>query len=216
MTSQRAIATPPIWVTLMLLATCLVQADTANASPLWWKIDTIHTQVHFQVDHQGFSSASGRAPVAQGWLLMDPDQPEGARVVVTMDLVHVDMGDDAWSQAVRSRQFLYAKRHAQARFHGTAGTVDADGRFQIDGELDLHGNRHPFTLHARLNRVAHDPYRFRRVAGFSARGTLQRSQFGMTRYSEVVGDKVELQIEVEALQARSNEIPLEVRNGFEE
>lgn len=216
MTGRRRTAGRSLWRGSLLLAAWLVLANAASAAPLWWKIDPVHTQVLFHVDHQGYSSASGRVPVTHGWLYMDPDHPEGARVDVTMDLAQVSMGDDAWSQVVRSRQFLHAARHAQARFHGTAGAVDADGHFLVHGELDLHGKRHPLTLDVHLNRIAHDPYRFRRVAGFSARGKLQRSQYGMTRYGEVVGDEVVLRIEAEALQARNNEIPLEIRNGFEE
>lgn len=203
------------WPCGLLFAGGLALANAAGSAPLWWIIDTTHTQIHFQIDHQGFSRATGRVPVTQGWLQLDPDHPEGARVDVMMDLTRVDMGDDTWSQAVRSRQFLNAARHVQARFNGIATEMDADGHFLIRGELDLHGQRHPITLDARLNRVAHDPYRFRRVVGFSASGTLERSQFGMKRYQQVVGDEVQLEIEVEALQARDIEIPMEVRNGFE-
>ena len=41
---------------------------------------------------------------------------------------------------------------------------------------------------------------FRRTAGFSATALLSRSDYGITTWKSVIGDAVELQIEVEAVR----------------
>ena len=56
----------------------------------------------------------------------------------------------------------------------------------------------PVTLEVTLNALRRHPLTFRRTAGFSATGTLRRSDFGMDAWKSVVGDEVKLIIEVEA------------------
>lgn len=208
----------PSWALrcFLLLAASSTCAGLALADGTFWKIDPVHTQIHFQVDHQLFSRATGRAHVARGWLRFDPGQLDAAWIDVIIDLTRTDMGDAKWSQAVRSRQFLDTSRHPQSRFTSTAVEPRGDGHFLIHGELSLHGRRLPITLDAHINHIGHDPYRFRRVAGFSATATILRSQFGMQRFRQVVGDQIDLSIEVEAVRARSSEIPGDISNGIEE
>ena len=60
------------------------------------------------------------------------------------------------------------------------------------------------ALDVRLNALKRHPLTLRRTAGFSATGTLRRSDFGMDAWRRVVGDEVELMIEVEATRRRSD------------
>jgi polyisoprenoid-binding protein YceI len=73
--------------------------------------------------------------------------------------------------------------------------------FLVSGELTLLGKRRPLTLDATLNKSAPYPFGDRaEVMGVSARGTLKRSDFGMTYgvADDLVGDEVEILIELEA------------------
>ena len=72
----------------------------------------------------------------------------------------------------------------------------------MHGDLTLHGVTRPVDLEYKLNRVGNDPYTFHRKAGFSARATIRRGDFGMKRYEDVVGETVELRIEVEGIRDR--------------
>ena len=87
-------------------------------------------------------------------------------------------------------------------------TFTADGArrtgertFAVTGELTLLGTTRPLTLEATLNKSAPYPIGDRaEVMGVSARGTLKRSEFGMTYgvADDLVGDEVEIVIEIEA------------------
>jgi polyisoprenoid-binding protein YceI len=75
--------------------------------------------------------------------------------------------------------------------------------FAITGDLALLGETRPLTLEATLNKRAPYPIGDRaEVMGVSARGTLKRSEFGMTYgvADKLVGDDVEIVIEFEARQ----------------
>ena len=73
--------------------------------------------------------------------------------------------------------------------------------FVVTGELDLLGSRRQLTLEAILNKTAPYPIGTRaEVMVVSLRGTLKRSEFGMTYgvADGLVGDAVEILIELEA------------------
>ena len=69
----------------------------------------------------------------------------------------------------------------------------------IHGELELRGRRHAVDVAFTLNRIANDPYAFARKAGFSASASLSRSDFGMNRYADVVGETITLRFEIEGI-----------------
>jgi polyisoprenoid-binding protein YceI len=64
----------------------------------------------------------------------------------------------------------------------------------------LHGVTKPVTLDVVFNKVGPNPIDKKNSAGFSARGKLKRSEFGMKAYLGPIGDEVDLIIEVEAKQ----------------
>ena len=51
-----------------------------------------------------------------------------------------------------------------------------------------------------VNKVGQNPLDKINSAGFSARGTLKRSDFGMKTFLRAIGDEVDLIIEIEAKQ----------------
>jgi polyisoprenoid-binding protein YceI len=76
---------------------------------------------------------------------------------------------------------------------------------QLAGDLTMHGVTRPVTLEVEYAGSAKDPWGGVR-AGFSARATIDRKAFGLT-YNQlletggvVVGEKVEIGIEVEAVK----------------
>ena len=71
----------------------------------------------------------------------------------------------------------------------------------LTGDLTLHGVTKPVTLALRLNGAGPHPMRKVPAIGFTATGTVKRSEFGVAAYVPMVGDDLEVRIEVEAAQA---------------
>lgn len=172
----------------------------AAAAPETYRFDPVHTQVWFSASHQGFSHPLGRLRVKDGWFSFDEKDWSASRVDVTIDLASADLGDDAWNRTVRSGQFLDVERWPTARYVSRSVEKKADGGGVIHGELQFRGESRPVDVAFTFNRLANDPYLFKRKAGFSATATLQRSAFGMKRYAEVVGEEVALRFEIEGLR----------------
>lgn len=183
-------------VTSVLIAA----ATTSHAGELKrYRFDPAHSQIAFFVSHLGFSQAIGRLRLGPGHFRFDDDDWTRATVDVAVDLASLDMGDAKWTDAVKAGQLLDVARYPQARF--TSRSVErANGKTGVvHGDLNLHGKTIPLDLDITFNKAGRDPYAFTDKVGFSARVTLQRGAFGISRYQGVVGEAVEVRIEVEGI-----------------
>lgn len=191
-------ARPPVR-SLLALGAALC-ASAASAAPQVYRFDLVHSQIVFSVDHQKFSSAHGRLRIKDGWFAFDENDWSASRVDVVIDLASVDLGDAKWNEAARSGALLDTARWTTARYASReVQRIDATHGI-IHGDLTFRGQTKPLDVAFMLNRIATDPYLFKRKAGFSATATLARGDFGMSRYADVVGAQVELRIEIEGIR----------------
>ena len=165
--------------------------------PARYALDPVHTRVQFAIDHAGYSRAIGTVSGSTGHVTFAPGNWSSAQVDVTVPLGRIDLGDDAWNRAALG--MLDAGRHPEARF--VSNRVEPIGPWaaRVCGDLTMHGATRDFCLAVQFNQLERYPLPpFHRVAGFSASGHLQRSDFGIDGWSSLVGDTVELRIEAEA------------------
>lgn len=188
-------------------------AAVALAAPAWgaaaeppsYNIDPVHTRVVFMVGHAGFSRSIATISGVGGALHFDPDAWERSRVDVTLPVARIDFGDEDWNRRMLARGFFDARNHPVARFVSTRVEPLGGDAAMIHGELTLAGTTRPVTLSARLNQAARNPVNFRRTVGFSATTRLDRSDFGLDSYPNLIGNEVEVMIELEAVRGRIQE-----------
>jgi polyisoprenoid-binding protein YceI len=130
-------------------------------------------------------------------LQYDAQKPEDSHVTVTVKTDSIDTGFPARDADLKSAKFLDVAKYPEMRFVSTKVTRNADQTLRIDGELTLHGVTKPVTLHAKLNKAAPNPFDKRPTVGFSATGSLKRSDFGVATYLPVIGDAVSITIDAE-------------------
>lgn len=203
---------------LALLAGFAVATATAPearaAAPQTYRLDPVHTQIVFFADHLGFSHGIGRLRIREGWFQFDAGDWSSARADIVVDVASLDMGEAKWSDKVRSAQFLDTARWPTARFIGSRLEKKTANGGVLHGELWLRGVRRDVDLEVTFNRAGGDPYAFTKKAGFTARAQLDRFDFGMSTYRDVVGANVELRIEVEGILSRAK--PAEVKSDAAE
>lgn len=190
-----------------LVVGALLAGLTARAAePEVFTLDPIHTRVLVAVEHAGFSKALGTVSGSTGSLWFDPADLAATRWNITVPLARLDFGDAKWNAAVQAASLLDAKRHPDARFVSTTVTAVDAQHARACGDLTLRGVTAPLCLDVTINAVKRHPLPpFRRTAGFSACGTLSRKAFGLEAWPNVIGDRVELRIEAEAVRARNDE-----------
>ncbi|WP_460455124.1 YceI family protein [Arenimonas aestuarii] len=165
-----------------------------------WRLDPVHTRVLFRVEHAGFSQALGIFPDVQGELSFDPDDWSGFRLDVQIPLGKLEIGDSGWRDKLLSSTWLDAQDQPVARFVSTRVEASGEDQLKVTGELTLRNVSHEVILDVRLNKLARNPLTFRRTAGFSATAVLDRRDFGMAEWPNVVGQRVQLEIQAEAVR----------------
>lgn len=164
-----------------------------------YAVDPVHTRIAIAIDHAGFSRAIGTVSGTTGTLHLAPGSWKGAQVAVAIPLDRLDFGDAAWNRAVTAGGLLDSNRHPQAQFRSLrVEPVDA-ARARLHGELTLRGTTREVVLDVVRNGERRYPLPpFRQTAGFSATTTLSRADFGSTAWSSMIGDEVDVRIELEA------------------
>jgi polyisoprenoid-binding protein YceI len=184
-----------------LLLGVLASPSPLLAQAAGYRLDPVHTRVLFGVSHAGFSTALGTVSGSTGMLVFDPDDWSSARLQVEVPLARADMGDARWSRAVLAGNMLDAARFPTASFVSSRIEAVDPTHATVCGTLTLHGVARDQCLDVTLNQLRRDPVPpFRRTAGFSATATLKRSDFGIDAWKSMIGDEVELRIEVEAVR----------------
>lgn len=181
----------------------------AMATPVTYSIDPVHSQVVFNVDHNGFSRSFGRLRITEGTIVFDRDDWSKSSVQATIDLASVDMGDTEWDKAVRGPNLLASDKARTANYVSESVEKRSDDEGVVHGKLTLRGTTLPVDLPFRVNRVGKTIYGLHTVAGFSSQVTLDRTAYGMTANRGSIGTDVSVWLEIEAIRggdaSRSND-----------
>ncbi len=172
----------------------------AQAAIETYTFDKPHTQVVFFVSHLGFSMSEGEFLDYDGKIVFNTGAPERSSVEVTINTDSIDMGDATWDEHMKAENFFHVAKHPAMTFKSTAIEVTGENTAMMTGDLTLLGVTKSVILDVTYNKSGVHPFSGKYVSGFSARGSLNRSDFGMTYGIPGVGDEVELRLEVEALR----------------
>lgn len=190
----------PDCIRIVSVALLLAIAAPASARMLFYRMDPVHTQVLFSVDHDGYSHPVGRMNIKAGWIALDQDDWRTAKVVADVDTSSVDIGDKEWNDAVTGKRFLDAKDHPLAHFESTSVEKTDAQHGILRGNLTLRGVTREVEIPFTLNRIGATIFAgLQTLAGFSAQAMLDRLQFGMTSFPKAVGTQVQVRLEVEAV-----------------
>ncbi len=166
-----------------------------------WNIDTTHSHVDFSVRHMGFSTVRGRFREFEGFLETD-DNNVPQRIEVTIQTESIDTGVADRDNHLRSPDFFDAATNPQITFKSTSITNKGGNRYEVTGDLDMHGVVKPVTFDVEGADPITDPYGLKRAAA-SGTAELNRKDWGLTwnqileAGSVMVSEKVKLSFEVE-------------------
>lgn len=178
----------------------VLSVSVAQAAPQAYSLDPSHSTVAFVLDHMGYAKMLGRFNSVAGDIQFDKDAVEKSSVKVTIDAASVDTNHAKRDEHLRSPDFFNAKEFPKLTFISTVIEKTGDKSGRMTGTLTLLGVSKPVVLDVTFNKDANSPVSKKDTVGFSARGTLKRSDFGMKYGVPAIGDDVTLMIEVEAVK----------------
>ena len=197
--------------TLRMLTAGLWLWATLSGAGAWadakrYEIDPDHLSVGFLVEHIGYSKVLGMFREAGGSYLFDEASGELSDLTVVIETESVFTNHRKRDEHLRSADFLNSAEFPQMIFRASRAMPAKGRHYRIDGELELLGQSKPLTLEADWNKSAEYPFGGGLmggkpyVMGVSARGSFERSSYGMSYSVDNgwVGDRVELIIEFEA------------------
>jgi len=194
----------------LLAATTCVAAQAAGPVPAGaYTLDKAHASLIFRVNHIGFSNYTRRFKRFDATLQFDPANMAHSSVTVSVDATSLETDYPSpekldFNAELQKEQWLDTAKFPQMTFRSSKVEVTAPSTLKISGDLTLRGVTRPMVLDATYNGgYEGQPLDPHARIGFSAHGTLKRSDFGMTvgipapGTTMGVGDEVEVIIEAE-------------------
>ncbi len=177
---------------------------TVATMPATWTIDPTHTDVAFAVRHMGLSTVRGRFEQVVGTVETGADGVPTA-IRIEIETASIQTGTKDRDAHLRSPDFFDAAAHPTITFVSTGVTARGDERFEVTGDLTMHGVTKPVVLDAEIGDPITDPWgQQRRAATASAK--LNRKEWGLT-WNQIleagallVAEDVKLSIDVQVTQ----------------
>jgi polyisoprenoid-binding protein YceI len=194
-----------VLISPLLLASCLTATQSTQALQSLgtgaYTMQKPHSSLIWRVKHMGLSSYTARFTDFDAQLDFDPKNPGASHVKAIINPLSVQADhptDKDWDRRI-GEDFMDGKTFPQIVFDSKK--IDVTGEFtgKVSGDLTFMGVSKPVTLDVTFNGAVPSAvlYQGKAAVGFSAHGTLNRSDFGLTRYASIVGDQVEIIIEAE-------------------
>jgi polyisoprenoid-binding protein YceI len=178
---------------------------TATAGALstgTWAIDPVHSTIGFSVRHLMVSKVRGTFDDFNGTITVGEDG--AASVSAEVAVASLNTRNEQRDEHLRAADFFDAANHPTATFTSTGVRADGDG-YALDGELTIKGHTKPVTLALEFSGT-NPGMGHGEVAGFEASVVINRKDFGiefdapLETGGAVVGDKVTVTLEIEALK----------------
>lgn len=171
-----------------------------------WNFDLSHSSVNFHVRHLMVSKVHGRFATWGGTLVIDNADITKSKVEVSIETASVDTKDEKRDAHLRSPDFFDTEKYPTMTFVSTAVERKSDDELEVTGNLTIAGTTKAVKLRVESAGTVKDPWGGTR-AGFSAKTTINRKDFGLHWNAALeaggvlVGEKVEISLEIEAIEA---------------
>jgi polyisoprenoid-binding protein YceI len=177
-----------------------------------WQIDSAHTHVGFSVRHMMVTTVRGQFRNYRGKVNLDPKDFTRSTFEGEIDVASIDTGNADRDNHLRTNDFFDAPNHPKIRFRSTSIEAKGDNDYVVHGAITIRGVEKPIALQVEYLGTSKNPYG-KTVAGLSARGTVNRKDFGVNFNAVLetggvaIADKVNLEVEVEAVSVEEPVAP---------
>lgn len=127
----------------------------------------------------------------------DADVPKSS-VEVVVQTGSIEMLDRQQANMLKNDDFFNASHFPQMIFKSDKIVRTGDTTLRVDGFITLRGITRPMTLDIAVSDRRPDAPPGARYARFRGSGKIKRSEFGMTKFIDMVGDTVEISIKADA------------------
>jgi polyisoprenoid-binding protein YceI len=175
-------------------------ANLASQPAGTYEVEPTHTSVHWRLSHSGLSTYTARFDKIGGTIEFNPQNPTASSANITIDATSVNTGLPNFDKEI-AKEVFKAEANPTITFKSTSLTATSPVTGTMTGDLTVAGVTKPVTLNVTYNTGRLSPFRRVQNVGFSATGSLKRSDWGMNNWLNFgIGDTVDLIIEAEFLK----------------
>lgn len=171
-----------------------------------YRADSEHSSIVFRVKHLGMAWFTARFTAFTVDFGFDAAAPEKSRLSVSIDPTSIATGvapkptGSFDGEVASDKRLLDTNGFPRMTFVATRIERTGPATATIVGDMTIRGVTKPVKLAAMFNgSLKAHPFSKRPVLGFSATGTLKRSDFGMSYLIPAVGDDVQIAVEAELI-----------------
>lgn len=179
---------------------------SAHAEMARYNVDPSHTVIGFEVAHMVITKVTGRFADYQASVVMDPEKQEFKSMEASIKTASIQTNELKRDDHLKSPDFFDSEKFPAITFKMKSYKKQGD-QYVAVGDLTIRDVTKEVTLTGSFNGTVKD-FRGDTRAGFSAEGTIDRKDFGLTwnkivdNNVLVVGDKVKLKLEVECIKEK--------------
>ncbi|MEU4342977.1 YceI family protein [Nocardia sp. NPDC023852] len=165
-----------------------------------WALDTAHSSVAFTIRHLGISKVRGGFTRFETEFVVD--ESGAATIGATIELDSFDTGNPDRDAHIRTADFLDVANRPTLTFRAARPVAVAE-TFQVEGEATLGAITKPVTLEVEWGGVQDFGPTGDRHAGFSATGTIKRTDFGVGGpMPGMLSDTVKIELDIQLIEPK--------------
>ena len=184
------------------LALLLVAALPALAEVETFTFDKAHTLIGFRIRHI-LTKVEGRFKGFEGKIWLDRANPSASRVDLTIQTASIDTGVEARDNDLRSPNYFDVAKYPTLSFKSSRIEPKGNDQYDVTGDFSMHGVTK--TIRVPVKALGFGKMGKTEKAGFEIALPINRKEYGIVSGSPVVGDEVEINIQVEANKPTSEE-----------
>ena len=163
-----------------------------------YQVDPVHSTAMFRIKHLNASFFYGRFNLVEGSFTWDEKDLSKTKVKIEVSVDSVDTHDTKRDNHLKSPDFFNARLHPKLTF--TSSKIEGTAsELKVTGILSLHGVEKEITVSARF--TGYSETRMGKRAGFETTFSVERADFGITTYPDMLGATVDITLSIEAVKS---------------
>jgi len=184
-----------------------------------WSIDPAHSEITFKIRHLMIANVRGTFKEFAAKVITLEKDFKTARVTLRIEADSIHTGDEKRDEHLKGPDFFDTKTYKQIKFESTSvEETGHGGSYELWGDLTIKGITKRIRLHAQLGGIVVDPWGNEK-AGFTLRGKIDRSEWGLTwnttleRGGLMLSDEVTISCEIELVKSGLKEPDIKLQTS---
>lgn len=164
-----------------------------------YNVDPVHTSIVFRIKHLNVAYFFGRFNGASGTIVVDREVVSNSSVDIQVKVNDVDTFNSDRDKHLKTADFFDAQKYPVIEFKSRSVKKIDPTTLEVSGDIMFHGAKRPLTVRVLQTGSGKDPWGNFRM-GFETDFTIKRSEFGMDKMLNLIGDEVRITVSVEGVR----------------